>query len=256
MYRRGLTVNMAGPQYFGPDAWTTIETDFNTEMLFTFAAGFNGARQVTLDYNWRDEFDTQLQNLTTAADWTKLRALIFGTQPSSGLQLSDLHYTGHGDVNQLGIGTPGFNIRLAILQLPLLKTNPMAYVAIDGCKVLAESTDMLTAFIGYTTNLTRLQCAGIGGIPAFAWGWKKAKPIGYLHQGLLFDKHWYFIDDYYDWLGRRDPNTGLLNHSYISAVVYAKDPNGMGFGGSSLMHNSEGDDFTSVGCSGCYLDEF
>ena len=105
--------------------------------------------------------------------------------------------------------------------------------------------------------MTRLQCRAGGGFPAFAWGWKKTKPVAYLQQGLLFYKHWYFIDDYY-WLlaNSRDPNTGYLNRSYKQSIDFAKNPNGAShFGPSSLNHNSEGDDVSYVGCSGCYFDE-
>jgi hypothetical protein len=93
--RRGLVLNMAGPQIFGSMDWAAVEDDFINEMLFTFAMSFAGAPQVTLDYTWRDEFDTQLQELTVAADWGKLRSLIYAVAPGSqpiSAQLTDLHY--------------------------------------------------------------------------------------------------------------------------------------------------------------------
>ncbi|HEY0551358.1 MAG TPA: hypothetical protein VGF13_17270, partial [Verrucomicrobiae bacterium] len=82
------------------------------------------------------------------------------------------------------------------------------------------------------------------------------KPVGYLQKGLLYDKHFDFIKDFYQVLNHRSPTTDLLDKTYEDARMFALDPGGQGYGGSGIIHNSEGDDFTYVGCYTCYFDDF
>jgi hypothetical protein len=132
----------------------------------------------------------------------------------------------------------------------------MCYVGIDGCKVVEKSPAVLTAFVGFSTSFTRIQAAASGVAPGFAWGWKKVKPVGYLKKGLLYDQHFWYMDDYHFTLNHRSSVTGLLDKSYEQAINFAKSPLGQSrFGPPSMQTNPEGADITYVGCAGCYSDE-
>jgi hypothetical protein len=80
--------------------------------------------------------------------------------------------------------------------------------------------------------------------------------VGYLKKGLLYDQHFWYMDDYHYTLNERDGITGLLNRSYLQSIDFAKSPGGMShFGPASMQTNPEGADITFVGCSGCFWDE-
>ncbi len=246
---RGLVANQHGSLIFISD-WNIVDDDFIAEMLTVYDFNLAGAYQVDINFAFRDPPQYVLQNLSTIADWTAFKSCIFSNP------LSHLHYFGHGHPDKFGGAATTTQITLAQLKASRLTNQPMHYVALDGCQIVKNSTDMISAFIGYKTKITRMQAAANGFIPGYGWGWKENKPVGYLQKGLLYDKHFWFIDDFYSELNHRSPVTDLLDRTYEQARIYALDPNGAGYGGSSNNHNAEGEDFTYVGCYTCYFDDF
>ena len=136
----------------------------------------------------------------------------------------------------------------------------MHYVGLDGCQIVADSTDMISAFVGFKNKITRQQARGLGLFPGYGWGWKKLKPVSYLQKGLLFEHHFIYIYDYYNKLSERDPASGRLIRTYDDARRFALDPLGAGYGGPSggtgPMHNAQGEDFDYTGCYTCFFDDF
>jgi hypothetical protein len=246
---RGLVANQHGSLIFISD-WGIVDDDFIQEMIDVYDFNLAGAYQVDLNFGFRDPPQYVLQDLSTIADWTRFKSCIFSNP------LSHLHYFGYGAPDKFGAAATGAQITLAQLKKSRLTNSPMHYVALDGCQIVKNSTDMLSAFVGYKTKITRIQAAANGFIPGYGWGWKQNKPVGYLQKGLLYDKHFAFIADFYTELNHRSGTTGLLDRTYEAAREFALDPNGQGYGGSSLIHNSEGEDFDYVGCYTCYFDDF
>lgn len=246
---RGLVANQHGLLIFTTNDWVTLEEDFTEEMLQVYDYNLSGSIQVDLDFVFRDPPQYVLQNLNSAADWTRLKTCLF-TNP-----LSHFHYFGHGAPDRIGYSAAGNGVTLAQVKKSSLTNNPLHYVGLDGCQVVENSTDMLAAFVGYKTKITRLQAAARGFVPGYGWGWKNAKPVGYRIKGVLYDKHFYFIKDFYMELNHRNA-FDFLDRTYEQARIFALDPNGGGWGGSPINHNTEGEGFDYVGCYGCYFDDF
>lgn len=130
----------------------------------------------------------------------------------------------------------------------------MSYVALDGCRT-SKTTDMLSAYIGQSRKNPKLTFRENGWDPRFAWGWKDAKGIAFEQQGVLYDKHFEFVGDYYWHLTQRDPWNGYMLHTYEEAVAFGQHPNGASPYNPSRIDNSEGDSINYVGCYDCFFDE-
>jgi hypothetical protein len=232
----------------------TEEHAFKTYMEGYFFSCYYGARQVDLDYNELDPSITveSLPKLGGSNDWLRLRACVYGT--NLGTCITDFHYFGHGNVN--GIGEPGLatHIMLGALETsPVLKTNPMSYVFIDGCKS-AKNMKMLKAMVGHDKKYTRAEMAAKGLMPSFGAGWKDEANIGYVNQGTLRVKHFDWIMDFYQKL--TELNQGdILFRTFQEALDFAAHPNGQGVGGQFVIDNNEGNALATVGCKDCYFDE-
>ena len=214
-----------------------------------FLSCLQSSFQVDLDGGMLDEFvDTDaVPRIHNANDWGKLKNLIYG--PTSFTWITDLHYFGHGANSR--IGGNGGSLTLTDLKSALVSTNPMRYVALDGCKT-GQNIDYLKAFVGHGKQTSWQKFRDKGWDPVFAWGWKDNKSVAFERQGQLYDEHFWFVGDYYWFLTQRDIS-GYLFHTYQESIEFGKRPNG-----NSPLHprtrNTEGDSITYVGCFDCVFD--
>ena len=174
-----------------------------------------------------------------------------------------MHYFGHG--GRTGLGTDlrdhTTSLSLAELQNDLMKTNPMSYVALDGCNTAGGSwwwqkADLLKAFVGFDKKIPKTEFLYNGWRPRFGWGWTDSKGAAYLFQGTLKEAHFDFVMDFYNRLTHRDDN-GFLDKTYEDAIHFGQHPNGQDFNDQYHIRtdNSEGNSIDYVGCYDCFFDE-
>ena len=253
--RSGVVAQQDPTLIFRPPAvWAAVEEDFDYYMDFYFASCYNGATQFDLNWSEKEPYTSHAETLTTAQDWSKLKAMIFGTNYGVSASLSDLHYFGHGAPDGIG-GNGPMGLRLSEFRTEgvYMTTNPMFYVVLDGCRT-SETPDLLQSLVGYRFRHTRADCMQNGWQPGFGWGWKNAKGVAFFLQGTLVYDHFDFVADYYDWLCRRDQNAKLF-HTFQQSIEYAKDPNGRSLFNPATQHNFEGDSINWVGCTDCKFDQ-
>jgi hypothetical protein len=186
--RVGVTVQ----QYNAFTISFLIQDEIDDWMHNYFLGNIQASYQVALNGSFLNEFTDKsgVPRLISTNDWNNLKGLVYGT--NSPLLITDLHYFGHGSNTHIGTtADPNRRIRLPDLTNSLLLvTNPMRYVALDGCRT-AQTTDFLAAWVGQGKRLARSTFLNNGWDPVFAWGWKNAKSVAYERQGLLYDEHFW-----------------------------------------------------------------
>lgn len=248
--RVGVTVQ----QYNAFSISFLIQDEIDDWMLYYYLAGYQGAFQVALDGSLLNEFidRTAVPKLLDTNSWTQLKALIYGT--NSPISITDMHYFGHGNASAIGSNMPNSKITIGQLTSSILATNPMSYVALDGCRT-SKNTDMLRAYVGHGSKVARSVFKDKGWDPRFGWGWKDTKTIAFVNQGTLFDKHFYFVGDYYWFLTQRNPPNGYMLNTFEEAIAFGQRPNPHSQFDLNLTRNTEGDSINYVGCFDCFFDE-
>ena len=256
--RTGITIQM----YNAFAISYLIQDEIDMYMELYFLANYNASHQVGLNGNILAQGTGRqgLPRLIDAGSWSQLKSRLYG---ASGLLVSDMHYFGHG--GRTGLGTDlrdhTTSLSLAELQNDLMKTNPMFYVALDGCNTAGGSwwwqkADLLKAFVGFDKKIPKTEFLYNGWRPRFGWGWTDSKGAAYLFQGTLKEAHFDFVMDFYNRLTHRDDN-GFLDKTYEDAIHFGQHPNGQGFNDQYHIRtdNSEGNPIDYVGCYDCFFDE-
>jgi hypothetical protein len=250
--RKGITVEMNGIGNPAPG----VQDEMDAFMLDYLSASFNACNQVLnllgIPFNGPPPDFSFVPKLNNASDWSNLKRLVL----TNGV--TDFHYFGHGTRKGLGEyqGNPNVSILLAELQNSLLKTNPMNYAALDGCRTAGgllfwQKPDLLIALTGYKKQFNADEAAMRGLHPRFGWGWKKGKDINVVGGTHLNTDHFNFVMDFYSRLCHRDPFTGLLDQTYSDAINFGQHPQGLG-NDPYIYDNPEGYFIDWVGCDTYY----
>jgi len=249
--RVGVTVQ----QYNAFTISFLIQDEIDDWMHNYFLANIQASYQVALDGSNLNEFTDKdgVPRLIETNHWSSLKNVIYGT--NSPVLITDLHYFGHGTNTYIG-SSVNPNKRLSRTELTnatLLVTNPMRYVALDGCRT-AQTTDFLRAFVGQGKTVSSQAFRDKGWDPVFAWGWKNNKSVAYERQGVLYDEHFWYVADYYYWLTQRDlGGNGYMFNTYQDAIDFGQHPNGRS-PLHNLTRNTEGDSINYLGCFDCFFD--
>lgn len=239
-----------GERIFGTNAWTTIEDQLLPYTQWYFLACYSGAAQIDLDGNDKSEFSQFIETLYNSSDWDRLKALLYDTNQANTQALSDMHYFGHGQPNGIG-GRAGSITTTELRANGVMATNPMFYVALDGCKT-SETPGLLKAFVGYGNRHTKATIASKGWTPGFGWGWKDSKGVSYSSTGTLLYLHFDFVSDFYYRLTDRNAS-GFLFRGFQESMLFAQQPGGQGLTG--IQNNAQGNSANWVGCTDCRFDE-
>lgn len=253
----GMTVGQGG--IFSTT--TTAQDEVDQALHFCMKMMYNACEIVDWNFSYVDVPATDSSHMTPHATlfntnhWNPLRRWITRQTPSntlSGNTLDYFHYMGHGSPKALG-NKAGELITLGQLQgSPFLQTNFMTYAALDGCRTL-EDKDFIKALVGYGSTVSRTRLALNGQDPHFGCGWNNVKSVQWVLQGVKNDNHFWFWEDFYFFLTRRDIS-GLMFTQYKEAYRLAKDPMGQGVN-NTLQTNPEANGFVMVGCDDCRFDE-
>lgn len=230
---------------------TGQQDEVDNWFLSYFQANLQASEQVDFDYNLLDEFTFEAPKIYGATEWGKLRNLV-ARPPTMGPFVEYLHYQGHGAPKSIGSGGAATRITHAQLNNINLKSFPLSYAAIDGCRV-ADGVDFLKALIGYGKKITRQKIMSKGWDPRFAAGWSNTKAVAWVLQGVVNDKHFAFWADYYQFLTQRNPD-GYLFRTYEQAYAFAKEPGGRGVD-PVIQNNLEANGWVMIGCTDCVFDE-
>lgn len=247
-------IGLTAQQYNAFTISFAVQEEIDDWMAIYFLGGYQGAFQVALNGSLLNEFTdaSGVPKLIDAASWTQLKNLLYG--PSSQTLLTDFHYFGHGSSGAIGDNTAGQNLTIGNLKGTSLVKTPMTYVGLDGCRT-GKGAGFLTAFVGHSKVTPRMTFKEKGWDPRFGWGWKDAKTVGFVTQGTLYDKHFYFVGDYYYYLTDRDPFNGYMLHTYEEAINFGQRPNPHSQFDLNMTRNTEGDSINTVGCAECFFDE-
>jgi hypothetical protein len=240
----GISVQQAGIA----NPATQAQEDLDQYLRLYLQANLQVTRQKNLDEAELDAL-SDAPVLAGAGEWAKLRSLL----TSATKDLDYFHYFGHGAPNSIGSGAGGVQrIVLPTLQSGRLRHTPLTYAAIDGCRA-GEDTAFLKALVSHATKVSRQKARDNGLTPRYAASWDRTKAVGFVAQGELFDDHFYFWVDFYNYLTARD-GQGFMFHTYEEAFAFAKEPRGAGVHPTMQINMTAGG-FVQVGCHECFFDE-
>lgn len=241
---------------------TTAQDEVDKALHFCMRAMYQPCEIMDWNFSYVDVEATDWSHMSVHAtlydtnQWNLLRAWVTRKNANNTLsssRLDYLHYTGHGSGQSIG-NKPGELITLGQLRAsPFLKSNYMTFVALDGCNTM-DGTEFIQAMTGYAKTTTRFAIAQAGTNPHFGCGWDNVKVVGWMKQGVKKDEHFWFWEDFYHHLTRRNPVTGLMDRTYQQAYAFAKEPQGAGVN-NNLQTNPEATGFKMVGCTDCRFDE-
>ena len=133
-----------------------------------------------------------------------------------------------------------------------LRTIPLTYAAIDGCRV-GEDTAFLKALVSHSKMISRQKARTDGLTPRYAASWGRTKVVGFHLQGELLDDHFYFWVDFYNYLTARNADDRIFR-TYEESYTFAKAPRGQGVHPTMQVNLTAGG-FVQVGCHECFFDE-
>jgi hypothetical protein len=251
----GMTVEQGG----NFSTATTAQDEVDEFMFFYLLANYQACEIVDWNFNLVDPIDRSIipgsATLYNTNQWAPLRQYVSRSTATntSSAYIDYFHYFGHGSSTSIGGPSAANAITLSQLNASaFLKTNKLTYVALDGCRT-CDGTDFINALVGFRKTMTRLEFVNKGLDPHFGCGWNKTKAVGWVLQGEVNDRHfWYWSDFYYD-LTKRNPS-GLMFRRYRDAAAFAKTPSGLSpF--HNLQTNPDAAGFVTVGCDECRFDE-